>query len=293
MKKISVIIPVYNNSNELRMTIQALLQQTMPLGEFEVLVADDGSKENINIVTEEYMEQVSIRYFRQEDAGFRPGAARNMGITAAKGEVCVFLDCGVIPTSRCLEEHYRLYKQYGTKLVVLGYVYGFNAHSNLEEMREIIDSHTPDEAAYIMEENGMLDGRDTDGRYWKANGDDMTKWPAPWVALWSCHFSVPTRFMRENNIYFDDYFRTWGGEDNEFGIQLEIAGARFIVGRNAKAIHYPAKVRSYDKLHSDKAFRDNHKSNKNYIARKYPNNKIVQIWAERGDRAANNEIPNQ
>ncbi len=286
MKKGSVIIPVYNKSEELRMTLEALLNQTMPVEDMEILIADDGSGENIKAVAEEFSKKVALRYFWQADQGFRPGAARNMGIWGARGEVCVFLDCGVIPTSTCLAEHYRLYEQYGEKLAVQGYIYGCDKHSDLEEMRKIIDSNTPDNAAAIMEGKHMLDGRDSDGAYWQAFGDDLTKWAAPWVTMWGGHFSVPTKFLRENDICFDDHFSTWGGEDNELGIQLQNAGATFVVGRNAKAIHYPAKVRSYDKLHTDEEFRMGYKRNKQYIAEKYPENQAVQAWFAQGDRAA-------
>lgn len=286
MKKISVIIPVYNKAEELRLTLAALINQTMPVNEFEILVADDGSTEDMRPILEAFRNQADLRYFWQEDDGFRPGAARNMGIRAADGELCVFLDCGVIPTTNCLEEHYRLYQAHGEKLVILGYIYGCDTHSDLEEMREIINNHTPDEAAVIMQERSMLDGRDQEGRYWKASGDDLSKLLAPWVTLWGGHFAVPTRFLHENHIEFDEYFSTWGGEDNELGIQLYHAGALFVVGRSAKAIHYPAKVRSYDKLHTDKNFLNNHKSNKQYAAEKYPDDSAVQIWASQGDRAA-------
>ena len=287
MKKISIIIPVYNKVEELRITIASILNQTLPIADLEIIVADDGSSEDIKAVTEEYTNHVLIKYLWQKDDGFRPGAARNMGIYAAEGEVSVFLDCGVILTTNCLEEHYRLYQQYGEKLVVLGYIYGCDTYSDLEEIRVIIDGHTPDEAADIMEENKMLDGRDCEGCYWQVLGDDLTKWPAPWVALWGGHFSASTRFLHDNNICFDEHFKTWGCEDNELGIQRENAGCIFVVGRKARAIHYPAKERSYDILHTNKTFRNNYKNNRQYIAKKYPNNKTVQIWAAQGDHAAN------
>ena len=144
-------------------------------------------------------------------------------------------------------------------------------------MREIIDNNEPDIAARIMENKEMLDGRE---KLYGMYGDDLRGWPAPWIALWSLHFSVPTEFMRKNGIFFDSYFTTWGGEDNEFGIQLQMHGADFCLAREAKAIHYPPEIRSYDKLRKKPEFMENFKRNKQYIKNKYPQNRGVALWCE-------------
>ena len=287
MKKISVIIPVYNNPHELRLTLDSITGSRFPLAELEVLVCDDGSSVDMKAVAEEYQDRFTVRYFRQEDKGFRPGTARNMGIRAAGSQLCVFLDSGVILTSSCLEEHYRLYREHGERLVIIGYIHGNDLTSDLEEMREIIDTHTPDEAAAIMEERHMLDGRERD---YAVCGDDLSRWPAPWIVLWSLHFSVPTAFMQENELYFDEFFCTWGCEDNDFGIQASEKGARYVLARAARAIHYPAKVRSYDRLHNDPDFRAGWLKNKEYLKNKWAEHSLVQLWLTEGGKAIK-ELP--
>lgn len=288
MKKISIIIPVYNNPKELRLTLDSVLASGFPLEDLEALVCDDGSSVDMKAVAEEYAGKMAVRHFWQEDEGFRPGAARNMGIRAADSELCVFLDSGVILTTGCLAEHYRLYQRHGSKLVVIGYVYGNDIVSDLEEMRGIIDSHSPDEAAAIMEERHMLDGRERD---YVLCGDALYRMQAPWMELWSLHFSVPTAFMRENGVYFDGFFRTWGCEDNDFGIQLHGRGGKFVLARNARAIHYPAKVRSYDRLHNDPEFRAGWIKNKEYLKNKYKDHPLVQLWLGEGGGRAIKELP--
>ncbi len=280
--KISVIIPAYNNPKELRLTIDSIIGSDFPLDQVEVLVCDDGSRPSLLPVAEEYSQRLYVRHFWQEDKGFRPGTARNMGIRAAKGELCLFLDSGVIVTSGCLSEHYRLYQQHGTKLVAIGYIYGNDLTSDLEEMREIIAKNTPDRAAEIMAERNMLDGRERD---YAMCGDQLWRWQAPWIVLWSLHFAVPTEFMRKNEIYFDEFFNTWGCEDNDFGIRLHSAGGKFVLARDARAIHYPAKVRSYDRLHNDSDFRAGWLKNKAYLKEKHKDHPIVQLWLGEGGLA--------
>ncbi len=281
MKKLTIIIPVYNNPRELRMTIDSVLGSDFPLEDIEIIVADDGSSVDMKAVSDEYAGRVDIRHFWQEDKGFRPGQARNMGIRAAEGEVCLFLDCGVIVTSGCLSEHWRLYRQHGPKTVIIGYIYGNDLTSDLQEMRDIIDNNLPDEAAAIMHKRGMLDGRERD----YAIGDELYRWQAPWIVLWSLHFSVPTEFMRENSVWFDGFFCTWGCEDNDLGIQLSQHGAKYVLGREARAIHYPAEKRSYDRLQTEPEFRAGWMKNREYLKRKWADNELVQLWMTEGGRA--------
>ena len=279
MKKISVVIPVYNNPKELYLTLNALSIQTLASNEFEVLIVDDGSSIHMKSVLREFEGRMNLKYFWQEDKGFCPGTARNLGIRAACGELCVFLDSGVIPVSTCLEEYYNTYRKSEKETVILGYVYGNDIYSDLQEMRDIINSHAPDDAALIMGSKNMLDGRE---RLYTEFGDELAEWPVPWVVLWSLNFAVSTQFMRDNQIYFDEYFTTWGGEDNEFGIQLLNHGAVYVLCRAAKAIHYPAKIRSYDKLNHDEVFRKNSIQNQKYIVSKYPQDYAVRLWYEKG-----------
>ena len=45
---VSVIIPVYNDSNRLKLCLQALEKQTYPSERYEVIVVDNNSTEDIN-----------------------------------------------------------------------------------------------------------------------------------------------------------------------------------------------------------------------------------------------------
>jgi glycosyltransferase involved in cell wall biosynthesis len=274
---ISVIIPVYNNIKEIELTLNSLAAQTFPLDRVEVLIADDGSREDIKGCLDRHP-RLNIKYFYQEDRGFRPGAARNMGIRNADGGLCLFIDAGVLLEKHCLHYHYELHKNNGGNTVVIGYVYGMDKDSDLNEMREIVDSNSVEDAVEIMHGKGMIDGRES---LYKEHGGDLSRWPAPWVALWSLHFSAGTEFLRANNISFDDYFVTWGGEDNDFGIQLCHKNAKYILDRRVNSIHYPPKVRSYDRF-KDPEFKSNFKKNQQYIVDKYPLDESVKLWHEAG-----------
>jgi len=83
----SVVIPAYNRAHLIRATIDSVLEQTF--GDFEVLVVDDGSKDNTGEVVSAITDP-RVRYVRQENAG--ANAARNRGIDEALGPFVAFLD---------------------------------------------------------------------------------------------------------------------------------------------------------------------------------------------------------
>ncbi|MHC4075399.1 MAG: glycosyltransferase family 2 protein [Planctomycetota bacterium] len=83
---ISVIIPAYDAGLFINRTIDSILVQTLPAD--EIIVVDDGSIDNTAEVAKSYGSKV--RYIYQQNAG--DAAARNTGITAAKGDWIAFLD---------------------------------------------------------------------------------------------------------------------------------------------------------------------------------------------------------
>ncbi len=95
---VSIIIPVYNDVERLKKCLAALEKQTYPQDLYEIIVVDNASDESIAEVVNGY-HQASTIYEAQ------PGsyAARNKGISIAKGEIFAFTDSDCIPTSDWIE----------------------------------------------------------------------------------------------------------------------------------------------------------------------------------------------
>ncbi len=96
---VSVIIPVFNEPDLLKVCLKALEEQTYPKNLYEVIVVDNGSKESIEPI---------VRQFSQAQATFEsyPGsyAARNKGISLTKGEIIAFTDSDCIPALDWIEK---------------------------------------------------------------------------------------------------------------------------------------------------------------------------------------------
>jgi glycosyltransferase involved in cell wall biosynthesis len=84
--KVSVVIPVYNGATEVSRAIDSALAQTDC--DVEVIVVNDGSKDDTKAVLDEYGDRV--RAIHQQNSGL--AATRNRGIQAATGEWIAFLD---------------------------------------------------------------------------------------------------------------------------------------------------------------------------------------------------------
>jgi glycosyltransferase involved in cell wall biosynthesis len=83
---LSVVIPTYNRAGIIGRAVNSVLQQSWE--PIEVIVVDDGSTDRTSERLAAYGDR--IRWIRQTNQG--PGAARNAGIKAAKGEIISFLD---------------------------------------------------------------------------------------------------------------------------------------------------------------------------------------------------------
>lgn len=86
---ISVIVPIYNAEKYLLRTLQCLQEQSLP--DFEVLLIDDGSKDNSAIILKDFAAtDTRFRYIYQENQGV--SAARNQGLKLCRGQYVTFVD---------------------------------------------------------------------------------------------------------------------------------------------------------------------------------------------------------
>ena len=105
---ISVIVTTYNREDALDAVLRALSRQVD--AEFEIIVADDGSRPATARVVETWTARLRerLRHVWQEDRGFRAAEARNRAIAASVGSYCIFLDGDCIARPDFVAAHRRL-----------------------------------------------------------------------------------------------------------------------------------------------------------------------------------------
>jgi glycosyltransferase involved in cell wall biosynthesis len=262
----SVIITTYNRVELIRYTLDSLTRQTLPSTQFEVIVVDDGSTDATEELVESYRDRLNLRYFFQEDKGWRVAQARNVGIANATTDICVFIDSGVMLHSGCIAAHVESHELASGPVAVNGYVFGFNlVYANVQELSQIIDADDPDGSIDRMLKGGWNDIRES---FYEQHSDDYNHLPAPWVMYWTCNVSAPTPLVRAVGG-FDEAFQRWGGEDLDLAYRMFLGGAEFVLNRAASAIHYP-HYKDFDENEAQAHI------NYLYMAQKYPT-PIIQL----------------
>ncbi len=142
---VSLITPVFNRREELQRCFASVKKQTY--SDFEYIVVNDGSTENIDDVVERFMEEadVPVMYIKKENGGVH--TARNMGVKHTRGEMIHFLDSDDEELENGLEVLVRVWEQLPNK----------EAYAEIK--------------ARCLDQNGDLDGA--------AFPDDINSYPMP------------------------------------------------------------------------------------------------------------------
>ena len=119
MKDISVIIPTKNRQHILPLCLQPVLEQTIPSQSYEVIVIDDGSRDETARLIKEFQRRYpQLRYLYQQSRG--KSAARNLGIQQSQAPLLALLDDDCIVEADWLEEFIRLARNNQEKVVFQG-----------------------------------------------------------------------------------------------------------------------------------------------------------------------------
>ena len=89
-KKLSVIVPAYNNSIYIKKCIESVINQTYQ--NIELIIIDDCSTIDIKSAIQEYLDNDPRIVFKRNEVNCGPGVSRNLGIDLATGEYLTFID---------------------------------------------------------------------------------------------------------------------------------------------------------------------------------------------------------
>lgn len=131
---VSVILPVYNGENYLRISIESVLQQTFQ--DFELIVVDDGSSDASGDIARSYGEQ--LKYVYQENTGV--AGAVNHGLRLATGRYISWLSHDDAFHPNKLEKQVTALNQIGTPAV---------CYTDIQR----IDSEGRDVGEYVLPEH--------------------------------------------------------------------------------------------------------------------------------------------
>ena len=101
---VSIVIPAYNEEKTIELALSSLLKQFYPRSKYEIIVVDDGSKDNTTNIVSKY----PVRLIKHKK-NLGPAQARNTGLKYAKGEIYVGFDADCIAEKKWLNELMKIY----------------------------------------------------------------------------------------------------------------------------------------------------------------------------------------
>lgn len=180
MKKISVIIPVYNVEKYLKDCIDSILMQSMQ--NYEIILVNDGSTDRSGMICDEYANKhKNIFAYHKENGG--PSDARNYGIEKANGEYIIFADS---------DDYYD--------------DYGF-----FDKVVESTENSKYDIVAYCIKFFDAIGGRLQETQHYDEYINSLESLDAKLryiiskdqMVISSCGYAVKKDFILENNLFFE------------------------------------------------------------------------------------------
>lgn len=99
---VSVVVPVRNGEKKIANLLRALLMQDYPKSHTEIIIVDNGSRDRTQETVKKYPVILGI-----EDTVISSYAARNRGLSMARGEIIAFTDADCIPERSWISEGVR------------------------------------------------------------------------------------------------------------------------------------------------------------------------------------------
>ena len=128
-KLLSVIITVYNSDKYLEICLNSVLNQTYCF--LEVSLVDDGSNDRSGFICDEFAKRDS-RIYVYHTVNQGSVAARNFGVSKAKGDVITFIDSDDWIETDMYQEMMNIYEKYEPDIISSGIIYDDGRDCHIE-----------------------------------------------------------------------------------------------------------------------------------------------------------------
>lgn len=228
---VSVIVSFYERLSHLQYCLDSLRFSRHDFD--EVIISDDGSSvETVNALHEMIAAcDYPVRHVWQEKNGFRVAAARNNGIRNARGDYLLFFDCDFLILPGAVKAHIERAER--GRFIAGNCKYLSDVHT-ADIFRNPL---TPDRLEYLYRSLPDQNLNRGHRKFLIRTFFMKMHLMSPTKQSLGGHFSIHRADMEKINGY-DENFTGWGGEDEDVGIRLVMAG---IYGRSvipqARVLH--------------------------------------------------------
>jgi len=220
----SIVIAVYNKPHILRLILEAYGRQCR--GAFEIIVADDGSGDDVAAVVRDARDKYSfpVQHLWHEDEGWRKNVMLNNAIRAAESGYMIFTDGDCLPHRLFVEDHLRE-REPGH------YLCGRRVEMSARWSEKLTEASVRSGA---FERIGVAEWRDgltghaqriEDGLRFESRRIRNILHASPRGMLGS-NFSVHREVLERINGFDEEYDGPGCGEDSDVQLRLDLAGWR-------------------------------------------------------------------
>lgn len=218
----AVVIATYNRPDALAAVFEGYLHQDT--GDFELIVADDGSKDDVRLLTGDYAQRApfKVSHLWHEDNGFRATVMRNRGLAATQADYVIYTDADCVPARDFVRRHRQLAE---TGCFLSGNRVLLSEGLTLRALRDHLPLHDWSFAQWTAARlrgdiNRLLPLlRLPDGAF-------RLRTPQRWEGVKTCNFSAWRADLLRVNGFDEAYAGRWGLEDSDLAIRLIHAGIR-------------------------------------------------------------------
>jgi len=119
--KVSVIIPAYNSSATIKVSLESAINQSYPI--YEIIIVNDGSTDHTEDIIKQIMEEnpnADIHYVYKKNGG--PSVSRNFALQIAQGDLIAFLDSDDIWLEDKIERQVKVFEN-NPEIFLIGGLY--------------------------------------------------------------------------------------------------------------------------------------------------------------------------
>lgn len=219
--QISIILSTYNQPSWLEKALQGYEFQTFK--DFEILIADDGSKDETRLLIENYKKKskLKIKHIWHEDNGFQKTIILNKSIISSKSDYLLFSDGDCIPRSDFVEKH--ISQKEEKYFLSGGYFKLPMSISELISLDDIKNQNCFD--INWLKKNGLNSSIKNYKLTARGCTEKLLNRLTPTKATWNGHNSSGWKKDILNVNGFDERMQ-YGGEDRELGERMLNLGIR-------------------------------------------------------------------
>jgi glycosyltransferase involved in cell wall biosynthesis len=207
----SIIISAYNQVDNLKMALECLRKQIKTPKIYEIVIPDDCSNDGTSDYIKKLRYPIFLKYSRSETKQGR-ALNRNRGFQKAAGDWLIFIDGDMVPGPDFIDAYCHAWEEFPDGVSIGSF--GYPSDWQLSKWQRYLASR---------------------GRLVMKHGDKV-----PGKYFTSGNFSIKKSLL-ENLGGFDTTFAGWGGEDTDFGLQLDMKKIPLYYVSEAFCAHYHKK----------------------------------------------------